>query len=137
MTIKTLRAESFSPLGPAIKKPIAEKPFIPEQVRPGVFKGADGKLYTDIKANETPAVFHPPKQQMPTPLPTLPVAPSALADGWIEWKGGECPIPARKAGQYEAKDSEGRLWGSCIEASFLDWSHTNAPGDIIAYRVIA
>jgi hypothetical protein len=98
--IKILQMNECQPLGPAIKKPIAEKPFTPEQVRPGVFKGADGKLYTDFKANETPAVFHPPKQQVPTPLPTLPVVPNALADGWIDCHPDMPDLPA---GTYEQR----------------------------------
>lgn len=134
MTINILKTESFSPLGPAIKKPIAEKPFTPEQVRPGVFKGADGKLYTDFKANETPTVFHPPKQQVP----------SALGDGWIEWKGGECPVEAgtRIVVRFrKERQARPEVINPTHMPRTLRWSHSNDPAemewDIVDYRVLA
>jgi hypothetical protein len=185
MTLTILKTESFLPLGPAIKKPVAEKPFVPEQVRPGVFKGADGKLYTNFKEHETPAVFHPPKQQVPSalaeqaafetwlasecpsgdvesvqyqwvtssdyadlfdslaeaPLPTLPVVPNALGDGWIAWGGGMCPIARRtKVEIHFREESRVRpdINNPTDRPEDLRWSHNSilAAWDIVAYRLI-
>lgn len=53
----------------------------------------------------------------------------APADGWIEWKGGECPSLDR----VDVRLRDGKTG---FAAGFaLDWSVTDGPGDIIAYRV--
>lgn len=55
----------------------------------------------------------------------------ADADGWIEWSGGECPLP--NGHRYEIKNSVGRV--VCIPLSRPEsnlWSSNN----IIAYRPI-
>jgi len=129
MTIKILQMNEYQPLGPAIKKPIAEKPFTPEQVRPGVFKGADGKLYTDFKANEPPAVFHPPKQQVPSALATV--------NDWFEHNGSkECPIPNALGGEWEYMTRDGERHDSSMNASNDVWDHFGKDWDIVAYRLI-
>lgn len=52
-------------------------------------------------------------------------------DGWIEWGGGECPVPQECSVEVrfrERAQNGGRsLW---------DWSHCGGSKDIIAYRVI-
>lgn len=53
--------------------------------------------------------------------------------GWIEWNGGECPVPPNtkvEILQYPDNDVD-----SCI-ASEVDWNHYGMGGDIIAYRVV-
>jgi len=60
-------------------------------------------------------------------------------EGWIEWDGGECPIPWAKAGEFEVKFRDGSLnedkcmdaidWGSC-------WEKDNVCDDIVAYRLL-
>jgi hypothetical protein len=52
------------------------------------------------------------------------------AEGWIEWKGGECPVP----------------FGASIEVAFsggvktkgraFNWTHDGGSFDIIAYRIV-
>jgi hypothetical protein len=54
--------------------------------------------------------------------------------GWIEWHGGECPIPDAKAGEFEYKYSNDSVY-SDENANDLDWYHGEY-GDIIAYRFI-
>jgi hypothetical protein len=57
---------------------------------------------------------------------------------WIEWDGGECPIPEATVGHYEI-DIRGLglylpfVWGARDLRS--SWQHKNEYGDIIAYRV--
>lgn len=59
---------------------------------------------------------------------------SALAaknDGWIEWRGGECPVADFLKVEYQlrggAKGSE--------SAKILEWQHEGGRHDIIAYRL--
>lgn len=61
-------------------------------------------------------------------------APSAVADGWIEWNGGESPVHGDTVVdvRFECGDQS-----SGIVASFWDWSRGDVTGyDIIAYRVV-
>lgn len=60
----------------------------------------------------------------------------SMEDGWIEWKGGECPVAAR------AKvDVRFRLGAPAAyhgeRAKAWDWKHRGGHGDIIAYRLAA
>lgn len=70
-------------------------------------------------------------------------------DGWIEWEGGECPVPRGtivdvryRSGQVE-KSACAWGWGSCpgtSEASSAAgaafWENDSIENDIIAYRII-
>lgn len=64
-----------------------------------------------------------------------------VIDGWIEWKGGECPVPigTRVDVQYRKGDNSynqpageagriGEMWA-------LNWNHTGHSADIVAYRL--
>lgn len=67
-----------------------------------------------------------------------------IDEGWIEWNGGECPVPVgtrvdvkhrdgdegfnRPAGQLSDGVGTGR-------AIAYDWTHDNSGGDIISYRL--
>ncbi len=53
-------------------------------------------------------------------------------DGWIEWKGGECPVDIGVLVEFEMRDGDKNTALSTI----LDWSHELRSDDIIAYRVI-
>jgi len=57
-------------------------------------------------------------------------------DGWIEWDGGECPLPG--GSECGVKHRGGDVFDNTFAGSNLasDWSHTCADGDIIAYRPI-
>lgn len=55
------------------------------------------------------------------------------AEGWIEWKGGECPVPCDAIVMAKLRD------GSCFDQRADDWIWTHYledDGDIIAYRVV-
>lgn len=63
-------------------------------------------------------------------------------DGWIEWKGGECPVPGDTI--IEAKTRDGRVLLP-MSATKRDWEHgrfsssrfsSSMGGDIIAYRIV-
>lgn len=51
---------------------------------------------------------------------------------WIEWQGGECPIPGVKAGDYSVKWPDGKVstYKNLLAQQVVGWS-----GDIAAYRV--
>jgi hypothetical protein len=61
------------------------------------------------------------------------LTPEQVADGWIEWHGGECPVWGGSAPQYMLRDTPGKFFDR-LAASELRWSHTLSQGDIIAYR---
>ena len=52
--------------------------------------------------------------------------------GWIEWNGGECPVPPNTKVEIQYPDNDVY---SCI-ASAVDWNHDGTGGDITAYRVV-
>lgn len=58
--------------------------------------------------------------------------PKVDADGWIEWKGGECPVGKNERVDYKL------LSGSVVTigeiAGYLKWSHEFSTANIIAYR---
>ena len=59
--------------------------------------------------------------------------PAPDADGWIEWKGGECPVePSTKIGVCYRNGGE---FHSIITAASQRWSNNGWPADIIAYRL--
>ena len=61
----------------------------------------------------------------------LDVAP--LANGWIEWKGGESPFSYNEHVDVRLRD--GSVF-SCTLARRLRWSHHNTGGDVVAYKVV-
>ena len=51
---------------------------------------------------------------------------------WIDWKGGECPVPSETLGEVKTRGGGGR-----VVAGTVRWDHTDHPGDIVgAYRVV-
>ncbi|MBO15574.1 MAG: hypothetical protein CME87_08830 [Herbaspirillum sp.] len=63
---------------------------------------------------------------------TPPAEPDA--DGWIEWKGGECPVPDSTIVKvrFRSNDESARP----CRADWHAWDHVGARSDIIAYRVV-
>lgn len=58
---------------------------------------------------------------------------------WIEWTGGECPIPDAKAGEYEIERRNGDQGIPLCDANSADWLHEEDvffEYDITAYRLI-
>lgn len=53
-------------------------------------------------------------------------------DGWIEWRGGECPVDIGTLVEFEMRDGDKDTALSTV----LDWPHENRSDDIIAYRVV-
>lgn len=55
------------------------------------------------------------------------------SDGWIEWKGGECPVPETAEVEYVLRS--GGCWRNY--AGSLTWTVDGDTHDIVEYRVIA
>ncbi len=51
-------------------------------------------------------------------------------DGWIEWKGGGCPVA--DGVKFDVKARDGRIWRSQDSAL---WDHFGEPYDIVAWRL--
>lgn len=61
---------------------------------------------------------------------------------WIEWKGGECPVPTGTLVDVKHRDGD---WGIAKEAgrfntgkgpgAAVHWDHSDSDGDIIAWRL--
>lgn len=64
------------------------------------------------------------------------MTPAPDADGWIEWSGGECPLPR----MVEVVFRDGTKTKRAIQNILgdEDWAHytTDPDGDIIAYRIV-
>ncbi|AUX94260.1 hypothetical protein [Mixta gaviniae] len=63
----------------------------------------------------------------------LPVLEQQESDGWIEWKGGECPTDIRDRVDIKLRD-----YGQFTDrvSGRLNWEQFGVSTDIIAYRVI-
>lgn len=53
-------------------------------------------------------------------------------DGWIEWGGGNCPVPENSRVDIKFRDGDIGL----EQGPNWDWSHLGYRSDIIAYRII-
>ena len=61
-------------------------------------------------------------------------------DGWIEWKGGECPVPGDTMVEVLLRE-ETATTGEAMEAGKYSWGHFGegnryADHDIVSYRVV-
>lgn len=72
-------------------------------------------------------------------LDATPAEQAPAEVGWIEWHGGECPVPPEVLVYYRMRDSEnGEVCGPA-DAYGLDWQHGTSGihwNDIVAYRVV-
>jgi len=77
------------------------------------------------------------KELAETPLPVL---PSALDDGWIEWGGGECPVEPGTAIEVRMRVRDHcamRMVRDFTSRSAYDfWLHQDMGNDIVAYRLL-
>ncbi|HXU93381.1 MAG TPA: hypothetical protein VFP33_06965 [Gallionella sp.] len=54
------------------------------------------------------------------------------ADGWIEWRGGECPVAPECFVEVGFRNFARQI----THAGYFDWANRNHRWDIIAYRVV-
>lgn len=65
-------------------------------------------------------------------IAALPDSAEVTGDGWIEWKGGECPVPSgtRIIARLRCGREEGPEWaGNCA------WQHNEIGADIMSYKL--
>lgn len=61
-----------------------------------------------------------------------PAEPVQTDDGWVEWNGGECPMP-----EYASPEVRYRSGGTTqMQANRFRWRRTGAWDDIVAYRIV-
>lgn len=84
-----------------------------------------------MKANGMSLLEEKYMQALEVALPVL-EQQEKLAEGWIEWHGGECPVDGRVKVEYRLRDGV----TSNEPASCLAWEHDGECYDIIAYRVV-
>jgi hypothetical protein len=54
---------------------------------------------------------------------------------WIEWKGGECPVPPETI--VDVKDRDGTIWEAWPAGNHYWWHDTDFPmEEPVAYRII-
>lgn len=88
-----------------------------------------------LVAHFAPPEVRPPFYDRPAPQPD--------ADGWIEWYGGECPVPPTTRVQFRTQWELDHPGGHISEeadgrpAHSLRWTHKgDVYSDIVRYRVI-
>jgi hypothetical protein len=93
----------------------------------------DGVAYAalkgEAKAREDVAL---PEVVNPTP-DEKPIEALDKSEGWIEWRGGERPVPLDTVVEYRVRGVRGVRVST---ASRTVWSHHGGFGDIVAYRVV-
>ncbi len=61
------------------------------------------------------------------------LTPEQIAEGWVEWHGGECPVWGESSPRLLFRDGEITPIGSNHKASGYHWKHGPNKHDIIAY----
>lgn len=56
-----------------------------------------------------------------------------MSNEWIEWNGGECPVPFESTVEYVRRDGGTSVFSP---AGSLRWEHLCASGDIVSYRKV-
>lgn len=74
---------------------------------------------------------------------------AAPEEGWIEWSGGECPVPKRTLVDVKTRDGDFGMFlfaGTCdyeerseggSMAYIWEHDHDDEGSDIVAYRVVS
>lgn len=60
---------------------------------------------------------------------------AAKNDGWIEWGGGECPVPGDTEVLIKCKSEGAWDFRSKQRADGVSWTHDDSALDVIAYRL--
>ncbi len=114
-------------------KAIASQQF-PELHQPGrLAYYAQYSILLETKIREL--LYRAPALQVRDTMPAnlIPSNPGELDGGWIEWKGGECPVRYRTVVAIKFRA------GVSIDETPADgwvWEHDGEGGDIVAYKVL-
>lgn len=69
--------------------------------------------------------------------PNEKVEKELISDGWVEWKGGECPIGKNVLIQVRLRLDNNQSNHAPREPQYWNWGHRWGDNDIIAYRIIS
>lgn len=70
-------------------------------------------------------------------LPPPPAEPTGMtADGWIEWKGGECPVAPKTTVEPRYRNGESDDAGQAYRYQWDHWPTPRNEWDIVAYRIV-
>ena len=123
------------------------KDMLPAPHRPMMMyeKGHDGMEFLDFDEQWKPSsaggqesmpghLHRRTTRPTPRPIPAPPVlTPEKVAEGWIEWHGGPCPVEPESVVKCRVRGvSEHSEWKAVAKA--IAWEHHNSPGDVIAYK---
>ena len=77
-----------------------------------------------------------PQDRMPEDHPAWPASASDItpSDGWIEWCGGECPIP--DGVRFQMRWRDGHETAVLNNAARWVWNNRGLDVDIVAYRLM-
>ena len=62
-----------------------------------------------------------------------------MDDGWIQWNGGDCPVPEGTVVDIKQRDGDiqqGQVVGEGSWVEPLCWRDDDCMGDIVAYKVV-
>jgi len=94
--------------------------------------------YLQWQASKFNGAATPTRREVATSGPLAeaapPSKPATQAGEWIEWKGGECPIPDDALHQVCFRD--GVKSGIDDTPADWGWSHSGSSSDIVAYRLL-
>lgn len=83
----------------------------------------------------SPTLTHPEVVSFPTLWPDTPKQSTVIApsdDGWIEWRGGTCPVSKRTKVSIRTRDGSEEV-GTAYDFYWEGYGHDC---DIIAYKVL-
>ena len=103
--------------------------------KPRLYRGDifwKGDYYCDDRIDRTEVTIKNWHQTILSREEYFHLYPSPDADGWIEWKGGECPVDGNEIIDIRYPESREEFGA---KAKFRRWFHGGDKGDIIAYRL--
>lgn len=59
----------------------------------------------------------------------------ALNEGWIEWEGGDCPVPLHTRVNVRFRDGDRSFEKQTVLAGGFFWRHDGDSADIVAYKI--
>lgn len=88
------------------------------------------RIVGDIEQPKTTIELQAEEVGIPEPVRLVDDA-KPYADGWIEWKGGECPVPDGTLVDLKYRNGEEEYE---LSTKDIDWLHDQHPYDAVAYR---
>ena len=68
------------------------------------------------------------------PLPAADPTPESGWSAWLNWAGGECPLPPDTGVECETANGDKTPEGRCVEARWWEWERRDSGSDIARFR---